>query len=409
MQNSFYNIPRPCFVYMLLLNDEDDDSYYFVGRSFGASISKIYSRHIHGGIAATRNIFTVDARPKLYILQDRPLTGDDAYRYIIAYTKYFSENALGDSLNYDGTEWQSKFMKPETAKIYQEISREPLSDLLRRAYAPRAVDADRKREESLAEHEKKRLVQLNVAVYEDDKALFTAFCKKTGATRRDGFGMLLEAATTKTTEKYEQIVIKKEKKIEAQSKEIKKLEHKLALATGEELPKKEMWASTMYPFMLEGIKRYIDVLFPKREVVHPIHSRPYKGFTRTLLPNEEYVYPEKEGFYLIQLQAVLWGKNKSCFYIGVDAKGRRYRMRYYDKDWFLGIPPRGSGYDEQGSIWVCGVVRTADGSMDLVAALPLPHINMNCSTPKGEKDCPTGQLQKPALSDRIADIEGRSV
>lgn len=408
MQDSFYNIPRACYVYLLLLDDEtDNESYYYVGRSFGASISKVYSRHINGGIATTKDIFNVTERPKLYILQDRPLTGEDAYRYIVAYSSYFSENKLGSSLNYDGTEWQSKHLKPETEKIYQEISRETLPDLLKRTYVMRPVDADRKREELMAEQEKKRIVQMNVSVYEDDKAVFDAYCKKTGVSRRDALGMLLETAATKTTEKYEQAIIKKERKIESQSLEIKKLEHKLALATGKELPKKELWASRMYPFMLDGIKRYIRLLFPPKEAaVHPIQSRPYKGFTKPLLPNEEYLYPETEGFYLIRLQAVLWGKNKSCFYVGIDSMGRRYRMRYYDKEWFLGIPPRGSGYDEQDSIWLCGVVKAADGAMDLVAAMPLPHIKRDLPIPKDGEDRAVDQ-KKPALADRIADVESR--
>ena len=214
MQDSFYNIPRPCFVYLLLLDDEtDDESYYYVGRSFGTSISKVCSRHINGGIGATKDIFTATERPKLYILQDRPLTGEDAYRYLVAYTRYFTENKLGSSLNYEGTEWQSKHLKQGTEKIYQEISRETLPDLLKRTYVMRPVDADRKREELMAEQEKKRIVQLNVSVYEDDKAVFDAYCKKIGSSRRDAFGMLLESATTKTTEKYEQAIVRKEKKI----------------------------------------------------------------------------------------------------------------------------------------------------------------------------------------------------
>lgn len=408
MQGSFYNIPRPCFIYLLVLDDEaDDESYYYVGRSFGTSISKVYSRHINGGIAATKGIFTATEQPKLYILQDRPLTGEDAYRNLVAYTRYFAENKLGSSLNYEGTEWQSKYLKPETEKIYQEIAKEPLADLLQRTYVMRPIDADRKREDLLAEQEKKRIVQLNVSVYEDDKALFDAYCKKTGVSRRDALGMLLESATAKTTEKYEQAIIKKEKKIEAQTQEIKKLQHKLALATGKELPKKELWTSRMYPFMLEGINRYISLLFQKKEAAaHPIQSRPYKGFTKPLLPHEEYYYPEKEGFYLMQMQAVLWGKNKSCFYVGIDSKGRRYRMRYYDKDWFIGIPPRGSGYDEQDSIWLCGVVKAADGAMDLVAAMPLPHIKRDLPIPKDGEDRAVDQ-KKPALADRIADVESR--
>ena len=145
MQDSFYNIPRPCFVYLLILDMDDEEPYYYVGKSYSSSISKVYSRHIHSGFAATRNIFSVVAQPKLYILQDRPLTGDESYRYVVAYTRYFSENTLGESLNYDGTEWQSNFLKPDTLKIYEEISKEALSDLLQRAYIPRAIDADRRR------------------------------------------------------------------------------------------------------------------------------------------------------------------------------------------------------------------------------------------------------------------------
>ena len=408
MQDSFYNIPRPCFVYLLVLDIDDEEPFYYVGKSFASSMSKVYSRHIHSGFAATRNIFSVDAQPKLYILQDRPLTGDESYRYVVAYTRFFAENTLGESLNYEGTEWQSKFMKPETLKIYEEISREALVELLRRAYVPRAIDADRKRAE-VEEQGNKRTTQLNVSIRQEDKVLFDLFCRRMGVNRRDAFGLLLEVSTSKTAEHYGEILGKKEREIERKSQEIKKLEQKLDLATGKALPQKELWASAMYPFMIEGVNTYLAMLFPEREVIEPILSRSYKGFARQQLPDEEYVYPEKEGFYLLRLQAILWGNHKSCFYAGVDMDGHHYRMRYYDKDWFLGIPPRGSGYEEQNSWWLCGVKMAADGAMELIAALPLPYTKACSSVQMDNQKDQLGQKRKQSLDDRIADIKCREV
>ena len=219
--------------------------------------------------------------------------------------------------------------------------------------------------------------------------------------------MLLDAANSKTGSHYESIISGKEKKIEKQGQEIKRLEQKLALATGEVIPKRELWASTMFPFMLNGVKQYLQLLFPQRDVIHPVKSRPYKGFTRALLPDEEYVYPAEEGFYLIRLETIIWGNHKSCFYAATSADGNRYKLRYYSKDWFMGIPPRGSGYEEQDSLWLVGCKRAADGAMDLIAAMPFPSTKIYDCAQKGNMDIRLEKPQKPSLANRLADIESR--
>jgi len=406
MQNSFYEIPRPCFVYLLLLDMDDEEPYYYVGKSFSGSISKVYSRHLHGGFATTKDIFTCDARPNLYILQDRPLTGADAYRFVVAYHRVFEEQKLGESLNHDGTMWQAKCMKPETEKIYREISQEPLPELLHRSYVARAIDADHNRIEK-EKQERKRTVQLNVGVTADDKALFDTYCKQLGVGRKEGFGTLLDAACNKSGSHYESIITSKEKKIERLAQKIKRLEQKLDLATGKALPKRELWASEVFPLMLDGVKQYLQLLCPPRDVIQPIKSRSYNGYFRSLLPGEEPIYPEKDGFYWIRLEAILWGNHKSCFCVGTCIDGNRYKFRYYSKSWFLGIPPRGSGYEEQDSYWLLGCKKAADGAMDLVAAFPLPCTRIDDSAKKRKTDIQAETLQKPSLASRVADIEQR--
>ena len=180
------------------------------------------------------------------------------------------------------------------------------------------------------------------------------------------------------------------------------------MATGKALPRRELWASAMVPFLLAGVKQYIQLLFPQRVATQPVKSRSYKHFTRGLLPHEEFIYPEEEGFYVISLQAVLWGNNKSCFYAGIGADGKHYRFRYFAKEWFTGIPPRGSGYEEQHSLWLMGCKKASDGAMDLVAAFPLSCANGNRNATKNEKDIPSVSPAKTALADRIADIESRT-
>ncbi len=404
MKKSFYTTLRPCYIYLLVLDPDDEEPYFFVGKSFSNAISKVVSRHINGGYALTKNVFSREERPKLYVLQDLCITGAEAYRYVVAYTKYFMTNQLGECLNYDGTMWQAEGLKQDTEIIYQAISQEPLEDLLNRTYVTRAVDADRKNTSEMMQGVK-RIVQLNIAVSEADKDLFRTYCRHLGIGQREAFGLLLDHVTNDKTGRYENVIRNKEAIINKQAQEIGKLEHKLAIANGEALPKKELWASAMVPFMIVGIKQYVQLLFPPRETVNPIKSRPYKGFMKNIPLNEEYDYPEKEGFYIIKLQAVLWGNNKSCFYVGVSLDGKHYRFRYYARDWFMGIPPRGSGYEESDSLWLMGCKKAIDGAMDLVASLPLLMVQPNKSKDKEltETEC----LRKPSLADRITDVVGR--
>lgn len=405
MKKSFYEVRRPCFVYLLLSDTGDEEPEYYVGHTFSAAISKIYSKHIHSGYVTTKDSFSVDSRPNLYVLQDRLLTGAESYRYVVAYTRYFEEKKLGMCVNYDRTTWQAEFMRPETEKIYREISQEPLEELLRRSYVVRAIDADRERK--IPKKEEQRIVQLNIGIHETEKEVFDTYCKQLGVNRREAFGILLDMATQKTNSHYEKVIKSKEAKIEKQAQEIKTMQQKLALATGQALPKRELWASAMVPFMLDGIKQYLQLLFPQRDVTQPIKSRPYKGFIRELAPDEEYIYPEKEGFYLVRLEAVLWGSNKSCFYAGTCLDGSRYKFRYYSKEWFLGIPPRGSGYEEQGGFWLVGCKGTADGAMSLTAAMPLPNLRADNSCEKGKECSEPERPRKPSLADKLADIARR--
>lgn len=131
----------------------------------------------------------------------------------------------------------------------------------------------------------------------------------------------------------------------------------------------------------------------------------FNSILEALLPDEEYNYPEKEGFYLIRLEAILWGNHKSCFYAATCSDGNRYKFRYYTKDWFVGVPPRGSGYEEQDSLWLVGCKRAADGAMDLIAAMPFPNRKIYDCAQKSNMDIRLEKPQKPSLENRLADIE----
>lgn len=397
MRSSFYETKKRCFIYLLLLDAvTDEDPYFFVGKTFSNAISKTYSKHIHRGYATTKNVFTPETRPKLYILQDILLTEAEAYRYIIGYTRFFLQNKLGECLNYEGTVWQSEYMKPETEIIYQAISKESVEELLRRTYVVRPIDADRRRDTGETQGAKNS-VQLNVTVYDTDRQAFDAYCKQLGTSRREGFGVLLNSVKKADSAYWEGLLKKKDKQLEKQQKEMQKMEKKLALAEGRTLPQKELWASAFVPFIREGINQYMRLLFPKRIANMPIKSRSYKSFTRTIPLDSTYQYPEFEGFYLVKLHAITWGKNHSCFYMGIGDDGVHYKFRYFAKDYFCGLVPYGSGYDEENSWWLLGCRKANDGAMELAAAFPMAA--MNVATPKHQENT------KPSLREQIAFVE----
>ena len=213
MKQNFYTAARWNFVYLLLLEEENEDNaYFFVGRTH-SSLSKIYSKHINGGYATTKETFTKTSRPKLYVLKDCQMTDAEAYRYVIAYIRFLNEYAVGESLNYDGSISQGKCLKSDTERIYREISQESLEDLLKRTYVVRAIDADRKRAAQKIQ-EAERVVQLNIAANENDKRAFDAYCKQLGLSRRHAFAAILDAATNKTSSQFERIISNKNQKIE---------------------------------------------------------------------------------------------------------------------------------------------------------------------------------------------------
>ena len=209
----------------------------------------------------------------------------------------------------------------------------------------------------------------------------------------------MHSVTKADSAHWEDLLKKKDNQLEKQQAEMQKLKKELALAEGKALPQKELWASAFVPFIRAGINQYIHLLFPKRIANMPIKSKSYKSFTRTVSLDDTYQYPETEGFYLVKLQAITWGRNRSCFYMGVGNDGMNCKFRYFAKDYFCGLPPYGSGYDEENSWWLLGCRKAHDGAMELVAAFPIAITN--AASHRFEDNL------KPSLREQISIAEKR--
>lgn len=388
-------------IYMIYALRHPTEAYVYIGKTSSPRLSAAYSDHICQRIDATSGFFDkAEERPELYLLSTVTGTRSLAYKYVLAWIRIFKDGGFG-LINPDGTLRHAAALKPDTQAIVDQLRQEPLEKILQRTHLEKPTDGDRPPEQKI--EPQGPLIQMNLRIAANDKALFSAFCKEHHLNQREGFSLLLDRALAGGAPHQLQLLEEIRKKNSKLTEENRKLQKKLAVASGAELPASVQRALALLPLQKEGIARYLEMILPEQMDGPPLKRSSYRKFMRRLSPEEAYAYPPEEGILILQLEAVLWGNaiHRACFLVGSDGQAR-YRLRYYPRTTYAGIGLDDTRYVRQDSRWLLGCLRSKDGAMDLFLALPLPD------APRAAlPEAPAVAERKSFLDDRIREIENR--
>lgn len=399
MKPSHYHEKKHFRIYAL--TNESEGPCAYVGKTTGRRLSAIYSRHRTGSVAATAGDFDQEEKPRMYLLESIYTDTSTAYRHIVAWAYIFEEYGGYILLNSDGTCRHVEHLQPETKAIVEALAKEPLEDVLKRTYLARPSDGDLPPEPG-PEAPNEKSIQMNIRVNREDKAAFDRFCKTEGFSQREGFSVLL-AEASKDQKNTALLSLSRSQKaaIREQEEQIRELEGKLlAYASGEGSRRERRLKEKLEQLRL-GIETYVSLLSLPKAEDDPLPEGKYRRFIRWTAEADKPVYPDKDGFFVLELERILWSNGRSpCFFlIGTGENGRCYKLRCYPKGDFVGLRVR--DYGRPGARWLLGCRRSDDGAMDLIAAFPLP----DASGEGAQQPAPAGR--RTSLDALIGNAEKR--
>ena len=128
--------------------------------------------------------------------------------------------------------------------------------------------------------------------------------------------------------------------------------------------------------------------------------------SKRMLDFASYSYPSGSGCDYFTPEHLVYGKGVAAclFVLGRTASGERIKLRWYDRDSYVGSTFKRSAHAYKDTLWLVGYTTANDGAVDLVAAIPLGNDEpaaLRESTPD------TRPLEHPSFSDIIKDAEAK--
>lgn len=376
MKKSHYTQIRHFTYYALIL--PEDVKYVYVGKTSEKGLSKTFSRHICGHVAATEGFFDKESLPKLYLLEECDETTAQGYKRVVAYVYLFLEEGYF-CLNHARTIRHAKNPKDETKNLIAQIKAKTLDEILTESEIDRISQFKATAEEKMPEqtdicvYKPQHGEQLNIRTDQATKQCFMRFCSQMGANQRQGFELLLDHAKDIEQSNVYQLLMEYQRKIEQLKKENENLSIKNSKLKETQTPSTELWARKYLGFLKNGISIYLDAVLKSEETRPPLRRYSYNAYRDRFFEGASCSYPEREGFYEATLEAVLWSNSgtKACFLVFIDTDGVRRKLRYYPKSHYIGRSFLDDKYAFEGAQWVLGALRSKDGALELVAGFPL--------------------------------------
>lgn len=373
MEKSHYQKEKHFYIYALVLREEVD--YVYVGKSAAKDLSHVFSRHICGNVAATDAYFTKESRPRLHVLAEYCETTARAYKHVVAYINVFMEAGYC-CINHLATIRHAEEPMEETQKIIEQIKITPLNEILDSTYVarPSAVKWQNEEPENVTVfQEQNQTSQMNIRVKQEVKERFTAFCRNMGINQRQGFEMLNDYAQGVEVSETASVLLEHQNEINRLRAENERLQLSNEQLKKDCVPTSELWARNYLAFLQTGIRYYLSLLPKRSEEQQKLNHKSYKSYKSQFAGRKGCGYPEKEGFYKVTLEGVLWSNSgtKACFLVYTDDRGEQYKLRYYPKSYYLGWSFLDHTYAFVGARWVVGVRQAKDGAMEIVAGFPL--------------------------------------
>lgn len=350
-------------IYALILHDK-----VFLGKTAARRVSAVYSRHRTGRVKTTAGTMDQEEKPAIHILESITCTGADAYRHILAWIHRLEEAGYC-CINFEQTVESSYDLYPETEAILKTLPPQPIEDILEQTRLHKPSDGDRKPSKPRLFQRPEPIVQMNLRMTKHHREQFRKFCKKHNLKAKDAMGLLLDQMEG----------------IDTQLQQIQRsYENELTSLRQVKSPKAEERAADFLAFLRPELANYLRMICP---LGNPLQGIPYKRFPGY----KKYEFPEKEGFFYVQVKALLWGRNRSQFIMGEGEDGKLVKFRYYQRPLYAGLRITTEG------LWLIGCRKATDGAMEVAAAFPVPPIPETVQQQEQQTENP----RKASLNDRI--------
>ncbi len=398
-------------IYALMTRDDK----VYIGKTMGKKMSAVYRHHTKGRCDHTsKTIGQAGEGTQMYVLEAIEACTSIAYRHVVAWVHIFLCEGY-QVVNQQGIVEDAEDLHPETMQLVEELLGIPLAERLLSSRLVRPADADLPDEHRASRKidsptsapqntSKSATTQLCIRLTLEEKTRLSDYAARMGMTQRDAVMYLLEKhgrpmwGTREWREDQHTLKSQRQahKTIQRLKDEKEMLEAKLEKVKTEnpEIVAPKMTAR--YRSMQEFLGKYFEKQSPSVGELRPLPRWGYKRFMRSLQPGMRYDYPQDEGIYVFEPQAILYGEARPPvrFWVGLLENGSFCKLRLYEKWDYVGVSPGHKDYAVQGMRWLIRVRRAADGAMDLVAAMPL-----------GKEERAMMRGTKVSLAQRIAEIE----
>ena len=120
-----------------------------------------------------------------------------------------------------------------------------------------------------------------------------------------------------------------------------------------------------------GLAKFIRLFDPTSTYSLKLEAEQYHRYMRTC--ETDFTYPETEDVALIRPVAILQsqGRTPALFILGVTVSGQCIKLRYYDKQQYVGLFPGNDIFGLRGSVWLMGWQKAEENVMQLMFALPV--------------------------------------
>lgn len=245
---------------------------------------------------------------------------------------------------------------------------------------------------------------ITIRLTETDKDEFLDFCRRTNLTQSDAFRLLLDQTEEAGTGRHLSAFFKES------TDRIRQLEEE-----NRTLPEKLLTSAVRkgyidrIRFYQRGISRYLRLFFPRDWDGIPLPSLSFNLYEIYFKPFCDHVYPETEGYAVVQLEHLIWGKTygAALFVLALTEDGARIRLRHYPKDDFVGFSLHRNPYAYRGARWFVGYRPAKDGAMDLIMAMPMDRPPVDTQTEMIETLSDIPSTRSLSLDERIAEIQNR--
>ena len=378
MNKDFYQKEHALKIYALI----SEDLYVYIGKTKAQKLSAVFSRHICGSCAATRDHFGKKdpIRPKMYLLEQIQATEAVGYRHVLAFAAVFLQTGY-IILNHQGTREQLFDLHPETRKLVEKIRSTPLETILMQTYLPKPTAADGDHipvPQELSIDDAPLSERICVRLTEGEKDAFDDYASSLHMTQRDALVYLLHKATSakpgSEDQQMDQFMSRSMKLCQERVKHLEKENKKLLQKKTSKDNNFSLCTQTQrFAFIQKGIGEYFQYFAPSSGDSDSLSTGNYRRFVRSLPRGVQYEYPSADGFMMFYPQHILWGQSRPpvCFILGLSETGQRIKLRYYDKYYYVGPRLINKRFAFHDMCWLVGFQRAPDGAMDVVLSLPL--------------------------------------